>query len=63
MGYSHLLTPRAALADFREAYGVLGDVNIAYCHEGDIALERCTSPNVVFFSLDGHFRGWGYISR
>ena len=38
MGYSHLFAPKAALANFRESYGVPGDVDIAYCHKGDIAL-------------------------
>ena len=38
MGYSHLLTSKAALASFRVAYGVLGDVDITYSHEGDITL-------------------------
>ena len=28
MGYSHLLAPRVALANFREAYGVPKDVDI-----------------------------------
>ena len=51
MGYSHLLALGANLANFREAYGVPGDVDIAYCHEGDIALERGSGPNVVFFPL------------
>ena len=51
MGYSHLLALGATLANFREAYGVLGDVNITYCHEGDIALERGFGPNVAFFPL------------
>ena len=59
MGYSHLLASEAALANFRAAYGVPGDVDIAYCHEGNIALQRRSNPNVVFFSFDGQFRGWG----
>ena len=51
MGYSHLLTSEASLASFRAAYGVPGDVDIAYCHEGDIALQRRSDPNVAFFLL------------
>ena len=31
------------------AYNIPGDVDIAYCHKGDIALQRC--PHVVFFPL------------
>ena len=37
MGYSHLLAFEVAFANFRAAYGIPGDVDIAYCHEGDIA--------------------------
>ena len=51
MGYSHLLAPRTALANFREAYGVPEDINIAYCHEGDIALNKGSGPNVAFFPI------------
>ena len=39
------------MANFRTVYDVPGDVDIAYCHEGDIALQRCSNPNVVFFPL------------
>ena len=51
MKYSQLLAPGVALANFREAYGILGDVDIAYCNEGNISLERGFGPNVVFFPL------------
>ena len=51
MGYSYLLNPRAPLVDFRTAYGIPKDVDIAYCHEGDITLQRRTSSNVAFFPL------------
>ena len=51
MGYSHLLAFEASLANFRAAYGVPRDVDIAYCHEGDIALQRGFDHNVVFFPL------------
>ena len=51
MGYSHLLASEAALADFRAAFGIFGDVDIACCHEGDIALHRYSNPNVAFFPL------------
>ena len=60
MGYSHLLTPGATLANFREAYGIPGDVDVAYCHEDDIALEKGFGPNVAFFPfmaiLEGRVR-------
>ena len=51
MGYFHLLALGATLANFREAYGVPGDVDIVYYHEGDIALEKGFGPNVAFFPL------------
>ena len=51
MGYSHFFSSEASLTSFRVAYGVLGDVDIAYCHEGDIALQRRSNPNVAFFPL------------
>ena len=51
MGYSHLLSSEASLASFRAAYNVPRDVDIAYCHEGDINLRRRTGVNTVFFPL------------
>ncbi|XP_075670269.1 uncharacterized protein LOC142640050 [Castanea sativa] len=51
MGYSHLLTPGAALASFRETLGVPEDVNIAYCNMGDIELERAANSSTSFFPL------------
>ena len=51
MGYSHLLASEAALVDFKVAFGVPEDIDITYCHEGDIALHRRSNPNVAFFPL------------
>ena len=51
MGYSHLLSLEASLATFRAAYNVLKDVDIAYCHEGDINIQRHRGVNTVFFPL------------
>ena len=51
MGYSYLLASGVPLADFRTAYGVPEDVDIAYCHDGDITLQRCAGSNVAFFPL------------
>ena len=51
MGYSHLLASEASLVNFRAAYGVPGDVDIVYCYEGDIAPQRGSDHNVVFFPL------------
>jgi len=41
MGYSNLLNTEASLTNFRAVYDVPEDVEVAYCHEGNIALERC----------------------
>ena len=49
MGFSHLLDTKVTLPSFRAAYNIPEDVDIAYCHEDDIALQRC--PHVVFFPL------------
>ena len=51
MGFSHLLSTEASLANFREVFNILGDVDVAYSHEGDIALHRCSGSNIVFFPL------------
>ena len=51
MGFSHLLSSEASLANFRAAYNVPRDVDIAYSHVGDINLHRRTSSNTVFFPL------------
>ena len=40
MGYSHLLNTEASLAIFRVTYDVPEDVEVSYCHKGNIALER-----------------------
>ena len=47
MGYSHLLDTEESLTNFRVVYDIPGDVDVAYCHEGDIVLQR--HPYVVFF--------------
>ena len=57
MGYSHLLAFKASLGNFRAVYGIPGDVDIAYCREGDIALQRRSNPNVVFFPLMAILKG------
>ena len=51
MGYSHLLTTEASLANFRAVYDIPEDVDVAYCHEGDIALQRRSGSNIVFFPV------------
>ena len=49
MSFSHLLDTRAALASFRARFVILNDIEVAYYHEDNIALER--RPHVVFFPL------------
>ena len=51
MGYSYLLSLEASLSSFRATYNVPNDVDIAYCHEGDIDLHRRIGSNTVFFPL------------
>ena len=51
MGYSYLLSSEASLASFRAAYNVPKNVDIAYCHDGDIDLHRRSGTNNVFFPL------------
>ena len=41
MGYSHLLSSEASLANFR----------VTYCYQGDIEIQRCRGTNTVFFPL------------
>ena len=57
MGYSHLLSSKASLATFRAAYGVPEDVDITYCHEGDIDIQRRHGVNTVFFPLMAILKG------
>ena len=51
MGYSHLLSSDASLTTFRAVYGIPGDVDIAYCHQADIEIQRHRGTNTVFFPL------------
>lgn len=49
MSFSHLLSTEAALANFRVRFAIPPDVNVAYYHEDNIALEWCSQ--VVLFPL------------
>lgn len=49
MGYSFLLEALAALATFRQKFDIPGDVELAYCHESEIALHR--GHGTTFFPL------------
>ena len=57
MGYSYLLSSKASLATFRATYNVPEDVDIAYCHEGDIEIQRRRGVNIVFFPLMAILKG------
>ena len=58
MGYSFLLEASGALATFRQKFDIPGDVEVAYCHEGEIALHK--GHGTAFFPLmvvlEGGFR-------
>ena len=49
MGFSYLLNARAPLAAFRQNYSVPDDVEVMYCHESEIALQR--GEGIAFFPL------------
>ena len=49
MSYSYLLEAPAALATFRQKFNVPDDVEVAYCHESEIALHR--GHGTAFFPL------------
>ena len=49
MGYSYLLESSDALASFRSTFSIPDDVDVAYCHESDIALHR--GFGTTFFPL------------
>ena len=51
MGYSYLFSSKASLPTFRAAYGIPRDVDIAYCHQHDIEIQRRRGTNIVFFPL------------
>ena len=57
MGYSYLLESSDALASFRSTFSIPDDVDVAYCHESDIALHR--GFGTTFFSFDGNLRRRG----
>ena len=49
MGYSYLLEALATLAIFRSKFNIPDDVEVAYCHESEIALHR--GQGTAFFPL------------
>ena len=40
MGYAFLLKTKAFLATFRQKFDIPNDVEVAYCHESEIALHK-----------------------
>ena len=57
MGYSHLLSFEVSLATFRVAYDIPKYVDIAYCHQGDIEIQRRHGTNTVFFPFMAIIKG------
>ena len=49
MGFLYLLRTNADVESFKARFNIPRDVNILYCHEGDIEDQRL--PQVVFFPL------------
>lgn len=49
MGFVYLLNARAPLAAFRKNFSVPDDVEMAYCHESEIAFHK--GEGTAFFSL------------
>ena len=49
MGFSHLLRTSEDIKSFKIRYNILYDMNISYCHKGDIEDQRL--PHIVFFPL------------
>ena len=49
MSFSHLLNINADIESFKDRFTIPRDVNISYCHEGDIEDQRLL--HVVFFPL------------
>ena len=51
MGFAHLLNTKASLATFRRTFNIPEDVNVAYCHESEIAFYRRSESSTAFFPL------------
>ena len=58
MGFAHLLKTKVALANFRAKFAIPPDVDVAYYHEENIALEPRKS-GVLPFNVC--FRGRGEV--
>ena len=55
MGFSYLLNINVDVESFKSRFNIPCDVNISYCHEGDIEDQRL--PHVVFFPLMSRLEG------
>lgn len=53
--FSYLLNTNADVKSFKARFNIPHDVNISYCHEGDIEDQRL--PRVVFFNFLYGIRG------
>ena len=51
MGCVHLLNIEASIATFRQTFNIPEDVNVAYCHESEIALHNRSGSSTTFFPL------------
>ena len=49
MGFAYLLNSGVSLAAFRQNFSVLDDMEMAYCHENEIALHK--GAGTAFFPL------------
>ena len=49
MSFSYLLDTNADIESFKTRFNIYHNVNISYCHEGDIKDQGL--PHVVFFPL------------
>ena len=55
MGFSYLLKTNVDVESFKARFDIPRDVNISYCHEGEIEDQRL--PHVLFFPLMSILKG------
>ena len=55
MGYAFLLNTEASLATYRQKFDIPNDVEVAHCHESEIALHK--RANTAFFPLIAILKG------
>ena len=54
MGFCYLLNTNADVKSFKTRFNIPHDVNISYCHEGDIEDQMAILEGGVRFSVDPH---------